>query len=329
LLSYTLFEEKSNCDSEIFFKTLFSCQKKHDIMTLFFCFMLRGTYTALITPFDQNGEVDKLTLREIIAQQIAAGVEGIVIAGTTGESPTLSHKEQIDIIGFAVDIAHGNTKVIAGTGSNSTQEAVYLTREAASVGADAALIAVPYYNKPSQEGLFQHFQKIASEVPQIPQILYDVPARTSVRLAPETILRLSRMPNIVSLKDATGDLKTLHALSGKLPEYFSFLSGNDDITLEYIQNGGQGVISVASNLYPIEIKNMVDAALSKNISAAQKLNDDLSSFFELCGLETNPIPIKTCMAIAEKCQEVFRLPLCPLSPENRDKVCRFFAQEED
>lgn len=290
--------------------------------------MLRGTYTALITPFDEHGEIDRLSFRDILKEQIASGVEGVVIAGTTGESPTLSHKEQIELIGYAVDIVHGETKVIAGTGSNATDEAVYLTREAASAGADAALIAVPYYNKPSQEGLFRHFQKIASEVPQIPQILYDVPGRTAVRLSPETILRLAKIPNIIALKDATGDFDTLNRIKEKVPEYFSFLSGNDDLTFEYIQNGGQGVISVASNLYPEKVKKMVDNALRGDFTQAEALHDNLYSFFSLCFCETNPIPIKTAMALVKKCREVFRLPLCPLSPENKEKLQQSLAQKD-
>ncbi len=285
--------------------------------------MLRGTFTALITPFTERGDFDRSAFRKIIEEQIAAGIDGVVAIGTTGESPTVTHDENIQIVEYAVDIVHGRTKVIAGTGSNSTKEAIDMTKKAARVGADAAMIVCPYYNKPTQEGLYLHFKTIAEEVPEIPQILYNVPGRTGVNLLPETTLRLSQIPNIIALKDATGSREHLHILEGKLPEYFSILCGEETLTVDFIKAGAHGVISVASNLYPQIVKAMVDAALSNDFNTAEKINAEEMDFYKACFCESNPIPIKTMMSMAGKCEEVFRLPLCNISPENRKRVQNF------
>ncbi len=288
--------------------------------------MWQGTYTALITPFCPDASFDRDAFANLIEEQIAAQVEGIVVCGTTGESPTLSHQENIDIIKVAIDIVQKRTKVIAGTGSNCTREAICMTEKAAANGADAALIVVPYYNKPSQEGLFLHFQAIAQSTPDLPIILYDVPGRTGVRLASETILRLATIPNIVSLKDATGDFATIDAIIEKLPADFTILSGNDDMTLPLIKKGAQGVISVASNVRAEQMKALVDAALVGDFSTAEKIDAELVELFELCFVEANPTPIKTILALQGKCEEVFRLPLCPLDAQNRQKVAKSLKQ---
>lgn len=285
--------------------------------------MMQGTFTALITPFRNDESFDRQAFAKLIEEQIAAGIEGIVAVGTTGESPTVTHEENIEIIRAAVECARGRTKVIAGTGSNSTREAITMTRQAAEAGADAALLVVPYYNKPSQEGLYRHFKAIAEAVPNLPLILYDVPGRTVIRLAPPTILRLAQIPNIVALKDATGGLETVSAIAGQLPQDFSILSGDDGMTLAMMRLGARGVISVVSNILPGKVKAMVDAALSGNFSKAEIIEKELTGLFKICFIESNPVPTKTMLALMGKCEEVFRLPLCPLAPENRQKVTEY------
>ncbi len=282
--------------------------------------MWQGTYTALITPFCADESIDEDIFARLIEDQIVAGVEGVVIAGTTGESPTLTHQENIDIIRLAVKIVDGRTKVIAGTGSNSTREAICMTEKAAEAGADAALLVVPYYNKPSQEGLFLHYQAIANAAPNLPLILYDVPGRTGIRFAPETIIRLARIPNIVALKDATGTLDTLKAVIDKVPTDFSILSGDDDLTLELIRAGGKGVISVASNIAPQRMKALVDAALAEDYPTAEKIDSELKELFDLCFVEANPIPIKAMMTLQNKCEPIYRLPLCPPSAAHQERL---------
>ncbi len=279
--------------------------------------MLKGTFTALITPFKRDGSFDRAAYKKIIEQQIAAGIEGLVAVGTTGESPTVTHDENIEIIDECVKIADGRTKVIAGTGSNSTSEAEYMTRRAAELGADYSLLVCPYYNKPSQEGLYRHFKQIAEAVPQMQHILYNVPGRTGASIAPETVIRLAEIPNIVALKDATGKTEDIDALNERLPAYFSILSGDDDMTIELMKKGASGVISVASNLRPATVKAMVDAVLENRLDDAERIFTEISPLFRACFAESNPLPIKTLMAMEGRCEEVFRLPLCEVSPKTR------------
>ncbi len=282
--------------------------------------MWQGTFTALITPFASDGSIDETAFAQLIEAQIAAKVEGIVIAGTTGESPTLTHQENIELVRLAVEIVNGGTKVIAGTGSNSTNEAICMTKKAAEIGADAALLVVPYYNKPSQEGLFLHYQAIAKCAPDLPIILYDVPGRSGIRFAPETIVRLAQISNIVALKDATGSLDTFHAVFDKLPADFSILSGDDALTLSMIRAGGKGVIAVASNIVPAQMKALVDSALSGDFAKAEAVDAELQKLFELCFVEANPIPIKWMLALQKKCKPVYRLPLCAPSAEHQEQL---------
>ena len=285
--------------------------------------MFSGLFTAIITPFDKNENFDEKSFEKIIQNQIAAGVDGIVVAGTTGESPTISAAEREKMIRLAKNRAGKNQKIIAGTGGNDTKKVVEKTRAAQKAGADAALVVAPFYNKPTPAGLFLHFEKIAKSTPDFPILLYDVPGRTGVKIAAETTIALSKIPNIVGIKIATGNLDDTKNLVGKVPADFSILSGDDDLTVKIIKNGGHGVISVASNLKPVEMKKMIDAAISGNFKIADAENEKMKSFFAACFWESNPIPIKFLMTEKGFCQKVFRLPMCPPTPETAEKLKTF------
>jgi len=285
--------------------------------------MFQGLYTALITPFDQEEKIDFPAFDALIEEQILAGVSGVVVVGTTGESPTLSHEENSKLIERAVKISKGRTQIIGGTGSNSTSEAISMTKRAEKSGVDGVLLVCPYYNKPTQHGLFLHFEAIANACPKIPVILYNVPGRSGVRMEKETILKLAKIPNIVSLKDATGSCEQLETYISELPEDFSLLSGDDALTLEMMEKGAKGVISVASNLYPKEIQNILSLALKGKMEEAKKEDKKWHDFYHSCFLESNPIPIKAMMAMAGKCEEIFRLPLCPPSEKTRETLRSF------
>lgn len=285
--------------------------------------MFKGVYTALITPFKKDKSFDDEAFKIIIEEQIEAGIDGLVAVGTTGESPTVTIEENVEIIKTAVNIAAGRTKIIAGTGSNCTREATIMTQKAAEFGADAALIVCPYYNKPSQKGLILHYQAIAQAVPNLPIILYNVPGRSGVKIEADTIIELSKVANIVGVKNATGNLQDTQDIIDKVPETFSLLSGDDDLTYKFIKMGGHGVISVASNLKPKEILNMVHFALAGKNDEAEKIDVEMQEFFKACFYESNPIPIKCLMAMAGKCEEEYRLPLCPIDDKWRDKLKKF------
>lgn len=281
--------------------------------------MFRGTYTALVTPF-KNGGVDQLSFQRLIRGQIAAGVEGIVPAGTTGESPTLSIEEQIHVIGLAVGAVAGRVKVIAGTGANSTAEALVLTKAAEKAGADASLQVAPYYNKPTQEGLYKHFRTIARAT-RLPIVLYSVPSRCGVEIGVETVGRLARdCSNVVGIKEAGGNPDRVSLLRSLLGNKFTILSGDDSLTLPFMSLGAHGVISVASNVIPREVGRMVRAFLSGKQSEALKLHDRYFPLFRSLFIESNPGPVKACMAMLGKNDEEFRLPLVGLSSENRAKL---------
>ena len=278
----------------------------------------RGAYTALITPFTELGTVDYQSLERIVDSQIEAGIDGLVPCGTTGESPTLSHEEHDRVIAQTVKYAAGRVPVIAGTGSNATTEAIRLSQHAEDSGADAVLLVNPYYNKPTQKGLYLHFKAIADSV-KIPCILYNIKGRTGVNLETETLVRLAQeCGNIIAVKEASGSLEQMQDAIESTGEDFSVLSGDDNLALELIRRGGDGVISVASNLFPSEMVRMIHAALDGRWEEADRLGAWLSPFFSACFIETNPIPIKTAMARAGWCRESFRLPMCPLeSSEHR------------
>ncbi len=278
----------------------------------------RGVYTALITPFTDIGTVDYSAFEKIVNFQIESGIDGLVPCGTTGESPTLSHEEHDRVIAQTVRYADGRVPVIAGTGSNATTEAIRLSQHAEDAGVDAVLLVNPYYNKPTQKGLYLHFRAIADSV-KIPCILYNIKGRTGVNLETETLGRLMNdCPNIVAVKEASGNLGQMKDVIEVRKEGFSVLSGDDNLSLELIKMGGDGVISVASNLFPGEMKEMIHSALDGDWEKAERISSWFESFFRVCFIETNPIPIKTAMASQGWCRENFRLPLCPLeSNEHR------------
>lgn len=281
--------------------------------------MFAGTFTALVTPF-QNDHLDEAAFERLVEEQIAAGITGIVPVGTTGESPTLDHAEHARVIELAVKAARKRCKVIAGTGSNSTTEAVSLTVEAEKLGADAALLVAPYYNKPSQEGLYRHYRKVA-EATKLPIILYSIPGRCGVEIGVETVVRLAKdCPNIVAIKEAGGTVERVSALRAALPEEFQILSGDDSLTLPFIAAGAVGVISVASNLIPGDVCELVQHALAGRIEEARRAHLRLYPLFKDLFVETNPVPIKAALALQGKIQPNVRLPLCELSQGNQQKL---------
>lgn len=275
----------------------------------------RGVYTALVTPFTENGLVDMRAFKKIIEFQITNNVDGLVPCGTTGESPTLSHAEHDRVIAATVKYAAGRVPVIAGTGSNATSEAVRLSQNAEVAGVDALLLVNPYYNKPTQKGLYLHFKTIADAV-GIPCILYNIKGRTGVNIETETLVRLARdCENIIGVKEASGDLNQMRAVIAQAPKDFTVLSGDDNMALDLIEAGGDGVISVASNIMPQYMQSMIHSALQQDFKKARQLEQQLLPFFGTCFCETNPIPIKTALAMYGWCQEKFRLPMCSLENE--------------
>lgn len=268
-----------------------------------------GSITALVTPF-KKGKVDEKALQKIVRHQIEHGTDGLVPVGTTGESPTLSHEEHRRVIEIVIDAADKKVPVIAGTGSNSTEEAVSLTVFAKKAGANAALLAAPYYNKPTQEGLFRHYEKVATSV-DLPIILYNIPGRSVVNISPETIARLSKIPNIVAVKEASGSMdQASHILS--LCD-ITVLSGDDSLTLPLLSLGGKGVISVISNVLPGAVSEMVDAYFAGNHEKAKELHYRLFPLCRAMFIETNPIPVKRAMKLLGFCGDELRLPLCAMS----------------
>ncbi len=278
-----------------------------------------GVYTALVTPFTRYGLVDAKAFKRIIEFQIAQGIDGLVPCGTTGESPTLSHAEHDRVIATTVEIADRRVPVIAGTGSNATSEAVRLSKHAETAGVDALLLVNPYYNKPTQKGLYLHFRTIADSV-GIPCILYNIKGRTGVNIETDTLVKLATdCPNIVAVKEASGNLDQMKDVIARSPGDFAVLSGDDNIAVDLIEAGGDGVISVASNLIPSQMVTMIHAALDGDIVKARAWEKNLAPFFASCFCETNPIPIKTAMAAYGWCEEEFRLPMCSLENEEHRK----------
>jgi 4-hydroxy-tetrahydrodipicolinate synthase len=281
--------------------------------------MFTGTYTALVTPF-KNGKIDEAAFEQLVKMQIKAGVDGIVPVGTTGESATLDYDEHIHVIRLAVKFAGGKLKVIAGSGANSTREAIYLTREAERAGADGSLQVAPYYNKPTQEGLFQHFREIARST-KLPIVLYSIPSRCGVEIGVETVKRLAaECKNIVGIKEAGGNADRVSQLRTALGPQFVILSGDDSLTLPFMAVGAQGVISVASNVAPREVAQMVRAFAESKLSTALRLHLKLYPLFKDLFIETNPIPVKAALAMMGLIEEEYRLPLVPMNPQNRQKL---------
>lgn len=278
-----------------------------------------GTYTAIVTPF-KHGKVDEPALERLIKMQIRAGVDGIVPVGTTGESATLDYEEHIRVISLAVKFAAGKLKVVAGTGGNSTKEAIYLTQLAEKVRADASLQVAPYYNKPTQEGLFQHFHAVARST-KLPIILYSIPGRCGIEIAVDTVNRLAHdSVNIVAIKEAGGNPDRVSQLRAALGHKFAVLSGDDSLTLPFMAVGAQGVVSVASNVIPREVAHMVRAYSSGNTTLALKLHEKFYPLFKDLFIETNPGPVKAALAMMGLIQDEFRLPLVPISAASREKL---------
>jgi 4-hydroxy-tetrahydrodipicolinate synthase len=281
--------------------------------------MFTGTYTAIVTPF-KNGRIDDAALERLIKTQIKAGVDGIVPVGTTGESPTVDYDEHIRIIELSVKFAAGKIKVIAGTGGNATKEAIDLTQRAEQVGADASLQVAPYYNKPTQEGLFQHFHAVARST-KLPIILYSIPGRCGVEIAVDTVNRLAHASvNIVGIKEAGGNPDRVSQLRAALGVKFTILSGDDSLTLPFMAVGAHGVISVASNIIPREVAHMVKAFAMGKPDVALKLHDKFYPLFKDLFIETNPVPVKAALAMMGLIQEEYRLPLVPMNAANREKL---------
>ncbi len=282
--------------------------------------MFRGTYTALITPF-RNGSVDYDAFRALIDRQAAAGITGIVPVGTTGESPTVTPEEHLEIIRVAIEHNAGRMQVIAGTGANATAEAIHLTQAAEAMGADASLQVCPYYNKPSQEGLYQHYKAVA-DATKLPIMLYSVPGRSTVAIAPETAARLaSECSNVLSLKEAGGSVDRINQLVQAVPNSCELLSGDDPLTLPFMACGAVGLVSVAANIIPEVMVQLVNACLDNNYPDALTLQKKYYPLFNaLMSLDTNPVPIKTAAVLMGHCSDEFRLPLVGLSEENHAKL---------
>lgn len=278
-----------------------------------------GTHTALVTPF-RDGLFDQEAFIALIEKQIEGSVEGIVPVGTTGESPTLDHEEHAEVIRVAIKAAKGRVKVIAGTGSNSTKEAIALTKEAEAAGADAALLVAPYYNKPSQEGLYRHFKAVADAV-KIPIILYSIPGRCGIEIGVDTVVRLTRdCANIVSIKEAGGTVERVNALRAVLPAEFEILSGDDSLTLPFLSAGAVGVISVASNLIPREVAELVRDWREGRIPDAVAAHQHYYSLFRDLFIEPNPVPVKLALSLRGAMSSEVRLPLCEMTSANAEKL---------
>ena len=282
--------------------------------------MFSGAIVAIVTPF-RDGRIDEKAFRDLINFQIEGGVSGIVPCGTTGESATLTHQEHERVIDICVEEVGGRVPVIAGTGSNSTAEAIRLTKHAKEAGADAALLITPYYNKPTQKGLFEHYAAVAAAC-DIPQILYNVPGRTGVNMSMETIIKLSEIDVIVGIKEASGDLVKCSYVVRNTRDDFCLLSGEDALNLPILCVGGTGAISVTANVVPGKLAALMKAWFAGDIRTAQQIHFELLEMNEAMFLETNPIPVKTALALMGKISEEFKLPLCTMGGANREKLAR-------
>src|SRR5689334_3624314 len=285
-----------------------------------------GSFVALVTPF-KSGKVDEAKLRELVELHATSGTDGLVPCGTTGESPTLSHDEHKRVVEIVVDAARKRLKIIAGTGSNSTAEAIDLTRHAERAGADGALVVSPYYNKPTQEGLYRHFRAVAESV-AIPIVVYNIQSRTAVNIETATMARLAKdVKNIRGVKEASGSLDQMSQVIAACGPGFAVLSGDDNITLPLMAVGGHGVISVIANILPRETADMVHAALDNDIKRARELHYRLFPMARAAFLETNPIPIKEAMAMAGMLEPEFRLPMCRMGEANRETLRGLLKQD--
>lgn len=280
--------------------------------------MFKGSIVAIVTPF-KNKAVDEKALSELIEWHIKEGTNAIVPCGTTGESATLDYEEHYRVIEITVKTVNKRIPVIAGTGANSTDETIMMTRKAKGLGADGALLVAPYYNKPTQEGLYRHYKAVAEAV-DIPIVLYNVPGRTAVNMLPQTVARLAEIKNIVGIKEATGDMRQASDIIRLCGDKMTVISGDDFTTLPLLLLGGKGVISVSANVAPKDVAEMIRAWEDGRIEEAKRLHYKLEPLNQSMFIETNPIPAKTALSIMGKIKEEFRLPLCPMSSENKDKL---------
>jgi 4-hydroxy-tetrahydrodipicolinate synthase len=285
--------------------------------------MFKGSIVAIVTPF-KKGKVDEKAYGDLIEWHIAQGTNAIVPCGTTGESSTLDYKEHFRVIDIAVKTVNKRVPVIAGTGANSTDETIEITKYARKSGADAALLVTPYYNKPTQEGLYRHYKTIAGKV-DIPIVLYNVPGRTAVNMLPATVARLAEIKNIVAIKEATGDMKQVSEVIRLCGNRITVISGDDFTTLTLMALGGKGVISVTANVMPKEVSKMCSLMLKGQYEMAREIHYKLEPLNAAMFIETNPIPAKTALAMMGKIQEEFRLPLCEMAPANREKLRKVLA----
>jgi len=279
----------------------------------------QGSLVAMVTPFHE-GRVDEGKLRELVDFHVAHGTDGLVPCGTTGESPTLTHEEHRRVVEIVIQQARGRIPVVAGTGSNSTAEAIELTQHAAKAGATGALLVTPYYNKPTQQGLYEHFRAIAHAVPDLPLIVYNIQGRTAVNVETETLARLAHIPNIVGVKEASGSLDQMTAVIMACGPEFTVLSGDDTLTLPLMSVGGRGVISVVGNFLAREVADVTHAALEGDWKRARDLHLKLYPVCKAMFIETNPIPVKEAMAMLGMIRAEWRLPMCPMTPANREKL---------
>jgi 4-hydroxy-tetrahydrodipicolinate synthase len=283
--------------------------------------LLKGLYVAMVTPFTENGEVEEDGLRSNIEHLIKGGVSGIVPCGTTGESATLSWEEHNRVVDIAVDAAAKRVQVIAGAGSNNTRESIAAARHAKEMDADAILCITPYYNKPTQEGLYRHFREIAKSV-SINMVLYNVPGRTGVNMTPETIERLCEFSNVVGVKEASGNIEQISEIHRRMGERLAVLSGDDSLTLPVLSVGGSGVVSVLGNILPSSISGMISAFQSGNFKEALRMHEELLPLARAMFIETNPIPVKTAMQYLGFAAGPMRLPLVPMSEGNKQQLIR-------
>jgi 4-hydroxy-tetrahydrodipicolinate synthase len=287
------------------------------IQIFIFYFMNTNTYTALVTPF-KNNQIDEKAFSNLIEFQIKNDVDGIVPCGTTGESPTLSHEEHNRLVEIAVKVANGKIKVMAGTGSNSTSEAVAMTNHAKKIGANSCLIVAPYYNKPTQEGIYQHFKELNKC--DIPLIIYNIPGRSVINITDQTLARISELENVIGIKDATGDLARVATLRLLVKKDFLFLSGEDATAVGFNAMGGNGIISVSSNILPKMVSDLQKATALGDYKTALKIQDQLTNFHSAMFCETNPIPVKYALSLMGFCENEVRLPLIAPSPESQKRI---------
>ena len=286
-----------------------------------------GAFTALITPFDDDENIDEEGFRQNIKSQIEGGIDGLLPVGTTGECATLSHQEHERVVEIAVDEADGQVPVMAGTGSNNTKEALELTKHAAEVGADAAMLVAPYYNKPTQRGLYEHYKKLAEEV-DIPQVIYNIKSRTGRNIEADTIAKLSQIDNIIGVKEASGDLKQVMDIEKQSSDGFRIMSGDDRLALPILSLGGYGVVSVASNLVPGKISKLVSSYRDGDVEASKEIHYELLPLFKSLFLETNPSPVKAAMEIMGKPAGKPRLPLVEVEDETKEKLREVLSDQD-